>query len=239
MFELESAVQVHRWQGRPSHQAAHDATLSWLRTVISSFMRAPTPNPLDTRTKGNLGESIAAFVGIERSHVGHRCDGPNYLTPLSGISRSEIDLVWIEFNEESDELDCAWLQEVKTSSAVDLAIARKLTDDYQKLFGTDLERTLATRLQAIASRIQYAERRPDLAARIRNLCEIRPQDIKQVNLEPTLLVDHTLRDLGETRLIGVSAAIAGLGWPNEQVRTHLISLDDLESRLSRLAGGQQ
>lgn len=238
MFELEPIIHIHRWRGRPSHQAAHNATLSWLKTIPLNFLDAPAPNPLDTRTKGNLGESITAFLGLERSHVGHRCDGPNFLTPLSGISRSEIDLVWLEFND-TDGLDFVWLQEVKTSSDSDLAVARKLTDDYQKLFGTDLERTLATRLQAIAAQIQYRERQPDLAARIRSLCEIRPQDVQQVYLEPTLLVDDTLIDLAETRLIGVSAAIAGFGWPNGQIKTHLISLDDLESRLSRLASGQQ
>lgn len=210
--------------------------MNWLRGIVTAFRPPPVANPLDSRTKGNLGESIAAFIGIERDHVGHRCDGPNFHNPLSNISRSEIDLFWIRFDDGPNG-DYVWLQEIKTSTDPNLAVARDLRSDFEKLFGTDVQLTLASRLQAYATKLRFAELRPDLASRILALGAIEPSNVSRVTLEPTILTEPGYSTTAESRIVGAETALTTLGWSASLISSKIVVLDNLEDRLARIAGG--
>jgi hypothetical protein len=160
-FAKSETHGVVLWVGDPDCQAAHDATLSWLSENCPTFYR--TASATDTILKGNLGETITFCVGswyiFNGSHV--HAFSANALKPLGGISKADIDIVWIHFGETGDD-DMAILQEVKTTGEPSLSLADGLISDYDKLFGTDLRFTLHMRLQDIKNKIEYEHKRPDL-----------------------------------------------------------------------------
>ena len=65
--------------------------------------------------------------------------------PSSGI---DIDIVWVFFGRQPRH-DRAMLQEVKATGEQSLNFAKKLIDDYDKLFGTDGNLTLRTRVPGV------------------------------------------------------------------------------------------
>jgi len=224
------------WVGDPDCQAAHDATLCWLQENCPTF--CPTPSAADTILKGNLGETIAFCVGywyaFNPTH--DRPFAANALNPFGGISKPDIDIVWIHFGETGDD-DLAVLQEIKTTGDSSLSLADGLISDYDKLFGTDPRFTLHMRLQDIKNKIEYEHKRPDLCPRIGELAGQSPQTSPRVQLCPTLVHERLASD-PQTKMLAIRETLCGKGWARRAVLPWTIGLFDLNDRLLRLAMGQ-
>jgi hypothetical protein len=108
-FLRTDAHGVVLWVGDPDCQAAHDATLSWLQEKCLTF--CATASESNNILKGNLGETIAFCIGwwyvFDSSHA--KPFTANALKPFGGISKPDIDIVWIRFGQVSHE-DMAFLQ---------------------------------------------------------------------------------------------------------------------------------
>jgi hypothetical protein len=150
-FNVASEDGVQVWRPDPDSAAAHAVLLAWLSVMCQNFL--PKPVTLSNWLKGNLGEAFARCLGDGVAAVGHRVFCANALDPFSGISKTEIDIVWLVFGTEPTA-DVAVLQEVKTTSDPGMSAVADLFDDYDKLFGTDIKRTMATRLQADLSDVR-------------------------------------------------------------------------------------
>jgi hypothetical protein len=114
-FKQKPSGDVALWNGDPNCDAAQEFLRDWLRKNAPNYPTAWTKE--DTRTQGNLGETIAFCVGAFIGHVGGqdlRCFAANAFNPFSGISRSEIDLFWVGFANSAAD-DFAIHQEVKTT----------------------------------------------------------------------------------------------------------------------------
>jgi hypothetical protein len=224
------------WVGDPDCQAAHDATLRWLRGNCPVF--CPTPSATDNILKGNLGETITFCVGywyvFNGSHV--HAFSANALNPFGGISKADIDIVWIHFGETGDD-DMAILQEVKTTGEPSLSLADGLINDYDKLFGTDPRFTLHMRLQGIKNAIEYEHKRPDLCPRMAELAGQSPHTSSRVLLCPTLVHERHASD-PQTKMLAIRETLCGKGWARKAVQPWAIGFFDLNERLLRLAMGQ-
>ena len=221
------------WNGNPSCQSAHDAILAWLKSICSVF---PGAEVLDTRLKGNLGESIGFYIGKTYEFESCSAFAANALTPFRNISQPDLDIVWVMFSDDAKD-DIAVLQEVKTTSRSDLAYADRLTEDYGKLFGSDPRTTLHTRLQGIKARLRYEQNQPALADRIADIASASgqsPRTATHFRLLPTLLHERTGTDPVK-KMVAIRSAISGLGWQPPFVKPCAIALTDLDDRLLRLA----
>jgi hypothetical protein len=191
---------------------------------------------LDTRLKGNLGESIGFYIGKNHEFRDCRAFAANALTPFRNISQADLDIVWVLFADDSKD-DLAILQEVKTTSSSDLAYADKLTEDYAKLFGSDPRTTLHTRLQGIKARLRYEQNEPALSDRVAELAANSGRSAKtatQLLLVPTLLHERSGTDPVK-KMVAIRSAITGLGWQSQYIEPYAIGLTDLDDRLLRLA----
>jgi hypothetical protein len=79
----------------------------------------------------------------------------------------------------ADALDrqYAVLQEVKTTGANDLTHANRLIEDYIKLFGTDAEVTLQTRLGVAANHMETLNIESEICCRTTEMGGISPRDV--------------------------------------------------------------
>jgi hypothetical protein len=227
-FKQKPNGPVALWNGNPHCDAAHGFLRDWLRQNAPNYPTAWTKG--DTRTQGNLGETIAFCVGAFAGHKSLQCFAANAFTPFSGISRSEIDLFWIGFgNSPSD--DFAIHQEVKTTYGSDLAYADSVLKDYEKAFGKNPKFWLNTHLQAIKSRLLYEHNRPDLAARINALQATTPKNASRITAIPTIVHDLASVD-PSAKMAGIAAVLTANGW--NKVTAWAIGLSQLEDRLSRI-----
>jgi len=234
-FTGEVANNVTAWVGDPDCQAVHDALLEWLRDTCSSFL--PATSPYTSAIQGNLGESLAFVVGQENGFGEYRADCANALTPFLGISKPEVDIVWLSLSEDPS-LDHVVLQEVKTTIQARLDYADTLLDDYDKLFGSDLTVTLQSRLSAIAARLRYGGgSRGDLADRVVALSGESAATSQGVRLLPTVVHDRGVEG-AQTKLIAVREGVIGQGWSAHYVSAWSIALSDLNARLRRVAVGE-
>jgi hypothetical protein len=225
------------WVGDPDCQAAHDAILLWLQQTCPNFSSAPSIGA--NILKGNLGETIAFCVGywyvFDAPHT--KSFAANTLNPFAGISRPDIDIVWIRFGETIDD-DVAILQEVKTTRDASLSLADSLLSDYDKLFGTNPRFTLHMRLQDIKNRLEYEHKRPELCPRVSEVAGQSPQTSPQVQLFPTLVHERNGSD-PQTKMLAIRETLCSKGWARRSVQPWAISLFDLDTRLLRLAMGRQ
>lgn len=235
-FKSDAEDPDYLWFGDPDCQAAHDHVLEWMKRKLSAFMAQSYC--LDNRTKGNIGETICFILGHSEYGSNFKPYVANAWSPLTGISRSGVDLVWVFFAESPAD-DTVLLQEVKVTSTTDLSYAKSLIADYKKLFddsGNTAE-TLASRFDEIKNQLEFTENRPDLAARLDQILGDGPKKCGNVLLLPTMLYNYPNENV-ETIIAAVRRGLYGLGWAEDAVQTHSIGLSDLDKRLERLARGQ-
>ncbi|MGE4179683.1 MAG: hypothetical protein AB7J34_07640 [Limisphaerales bacterium] len=231
-FKQTPAGPVALWSGNPNCDAAHTYLRNWLRQHVGNFPTAWTNG--DTRTQGNLGETIAFCVGAFAGHGNLHCFPANAFNPFSGISRSDIDLLWIGFaNAPTD--DFVIHQEVKTTFGADLSYADSLLKDYDKAFGKNPRFQLNTHLQSVKSQLRYGYKRPDLAARVNALQATTPKNANRIIAIPTLVHDLANGD-PSAKMAGISAVLTANGW--SKVTAWAIGLSQLEDRLSRITRDQ-
>lgn len=239
-FTSTTSSGVRLWLGNPDCQSAHNAILAWLESRVASFRNFPSipPEP-DNILKGNLGEAISFCVGVWHDFNGYRPFPANAFNPLNTISKPEIDIVWILFDEIAANNDVAIIQEIKTTSDKSFGLADRLIDDYDKLFGTAPKFTLSTRLQSIKSEIEYKLQRPDLLQRVDQLAGNSPATSPKIMLVPTLVHDCQGSN-PQTKMVAIRSTLcsASKGWSSSAVAAWAIGLTDLNSRLIRLAMGQ-
>jgi hypothetical protein len=228
VFARHAVPAPIRWEPQPDDQAAHD----WLLTEFTADGHVFGPYPFTTNVKGNIGEAVSLCIGRQGDFAGWRVDPANAHDPFSALSRPGVDLVWI--NDGAEGLQVA-LQEVKTSGAPNVAVAADLLEDYRKLFGDDARVALASRLQAIAYRIQLLSEDFDLADRLRAVAGNAPATCTGIKLVPTA-IHSAYFDAARNRVLGVRTALVGDGWT--AVEPWCVSLGDLDARLERLMQGQ-
>jgi hypothetical protein len=189
--------------------------------------------------RGNLGESIAFCVSLWHDCDTYNAHAVNACRPLSPQSANDIDIIWVCFAATAKD-DFAIVQEVKTTSGVSLSYANALIEDYDKLFGTNLNLTLKTRFKALKAVFLYttggAQGR-DWAERLSALAGDGPKTSPRIRLRPTLV--HELAGTQPTpKMTAVRNTLLGKGWTPELVESWAIGLRDLDDRLLRLATGK-
>ncbi len=234
-FSRESKSGLVLWRGAPS-DAAHAYLLALLeKDHAASFISASAE--MNDRIKGNLGEFLCFRLGVEDDFQDLQLlPPPNAFQPLSRISRAGLDLVWVHFADDPDD-DFAVLQEVKVTGDTGLAYASDLPKDYEKMFGTDANLTLHTRLVAAKNEVEFVLGRPDLVPRVTTLAGTSPATSPKVRLVPTLVHDDAAASR-EGVLRTVRESIIGAGWQDAQVRAWSVAVDSLNSRFERLAMGK-
>ena len=238
-FTSTTSNGVTLWVGNPNCQATHDAILAWLQERDSSFrIFSPIPPEPDNILKGNLGEAISFCVGVWNDFSEPYIPFPaNAFNPLGTIYKSDIDIVWIFFDEIAEN-DIAVIQEIKTTSDKSLGIADRLIDDYDKLFGTAPKFTLRNRLRTIKTEVEYKLKRPDLLPRMNQLAGNSPSTSPKIRLVPTLVHERRGTD-PQTKMVAIRSTLCNAkGWSSSAVTAWAIGLTDLNSRLIRLAMGQ-
>jgi hypothetical protein len=232
---------VTLWLGDPDCQAAHDSILAWLklRTKPENFRNfSPVPSEPDNILKGNLGEAISFCVGVWNNFSEYIPFPANAFNPLGTIAKSDIDIIWIFFDEIGTD-DVAIVQEVKTTSDSSLGLADRLIDDYDKLFGTAPKFTLRTRLDAIKTEIEYQLKRPELLHRVDQLAGNSPRTSSKIILVPTLVHEGQETE-PQKKMVAIRSTLCSpsKGWSSSAVEAWAIGLSDLNNRLIRLAMGQ-
>jgi hypothetical protein len=162
----------------------------------------------------------------------------NAFQPLQDISHAGLDVTYLYFDSSDESNDCIYVQEVKTTGDVTLGYADTLIEDYQKLFHEDPKFTLNTRIQGIATKIAWGEKRPDLAERLRSLARTDPKSSIGVKLTPTLVHERSGTD-PVVKLLAIKTAISALGWTPGQIGPWSVAFEDLIARLARMARGQK
>ena len=232
-FSMEDDGSRSVWEGNPDHQAAHRTILGWLVTSVTSAFVAHT-DAVSNRMKGNLGEFIAYKIGECYVYKnGQKAITANAHSPLSDISRPDVDIVWMYFGPSPAE-DWAVIQEVKTTSQASLNLANDLVSDYDKLFGEDLKLTLRTRLDSLKNRLEQMQE-GSLASRITSLGGTSAERARGIHVTPTLV--HDAEHDSSDKMTVVRQALIGKGWPPEVVRSWSIKLGNMDERLTRIAQG--
>lgn len=233
-FSRTIAAGITVYTGDPDCQAAHDELLQFLRAKGTAFL--PKSVKLSTARQGNLGEHIAYRIARHFDFHRHRARTANAHEPLSAVSLTHIDILWVFIGETPGE-DLAIVQEVKTTGQSDLGLANDLISDYDKLFSTNPQMRLISRLQAFAAELEDYDPQvsPDVLDRIIALAKGGPVHCTQVSLAPTLVHDSQYDAV--PKLTAVRSAIASQGWSSAGITPVSIHLDDLMNRLERLTHG--
>ena len=222
------------WSADPDDDSAHHVLLQWLATTVGSIFLQET-EAFTYAIKGNLGEFIAYQIGRNYTFVnGEIAHSANASAPLSRISRSGLDVVWMYFGVSASE-DWAAIQEIKTTGDESLGLANDLADDYGKLYGTDHRVRLEPRLYGLKS-VLLELGLGDLAPRLTALGGLGPNSTKGIYLLPTLI--HDSSNESSTKMLAVRQTILGQGWSPRVVHCWSIGLDQIDQRLERLARGQ-
>lgn len=234
--EHSDAAGVVPWRGAPDDDHAHQAILGWLEAAVTADEFLPLGASLSNRMKGNLGEFVAYRIGTEYVFTNVALvDTANAWTPLSDISRPDIDIVWLYFGQ-TDVDDWAALQEVKTTGVPSLSLADDLIEDYEKLFGENLRFTLQTRLTAMKNKLEQMGN-GHLAARVTRLGGPSPDLARGLKLVPTLL--HDGANDSSRKMVAVRQALIGKGWSSDVVECWSVALGQIDARLARIAKGQR
>lgn len=231
--KMDSGVLVNL--GNPDCDAAHLALLTELRRFRVPFLDKTTVP--SNRQKGNIGEFLTLHVarGMEYGEM-HKQAG-NALEPLSDVSKAGLDLIYVYLDENDQENDLLYVQEIKTTGQKTLAYWDNLTSDYEKLFATNLNFTLQSRIDTLALKFEIEQNNDEYAERVRRLGATTPQGCSNIRLLPTGI--HDLQ-VGQpvTKLLAIRSAITVFGWNANQIAPWAISLSQLDDRILRLARGQ-
>lgn len=228
---------VTLWEGDPDCQAAHDALLARLIAMNSTFIGAAAV--LDVNRKGNLGEFISLYVsssytGLSRAHK----FANNATNPLGGMSLPGLDITYVLIHPSNPASDLVCLQEVKTTGDRSLNYGNNLVRDYGKLFGDDLDFTLASRLQVVANKFELEQNMPDLCECVLALAGEIPSQCPRIHLVPTLVHERNSA-APAPKLLAIRTAIASQGWTIANIHAWSIALSQIDDRLQRLARGQK
>ena len=231
---------VVTWSGKPNCQAGHDAMLKWLTDTVDRFL---TPGEFEAGgniVRGNIGESIAFCVSHWHDCGNHRAHAVNAFRPLNSQSATDIDIIWICFAAKAKD-DFAIVQEVKLTGGASLSYANDLIKDYDKLYGSNLDLTLRSRLKPLKAdflfKVGGAEGKA-MASRLLPLVGGGPRTSPRIRLRPTLV--HELAGTNpQAKMTSIRNTLIGNGWTADLVEGWTIGLTDLESRLLRLATGKK
>jgi hypothetical protein len=195
-----------------------------------------TLTELSSNQFGNLGEYLAYKLGQDGyADVSSSYPFPaNSQHPLNRLSGQFIDIVWIDFGEAPKD-DWIALQEVKTTSVPSAGVVDGLADDYAKLFGPDMQLTLATRVGDIKRKLKQTVKRPDLATRLNRLVGTAPDSCTNVWLLPSAVHPDYARV--PVRLAAMQDAIIAQGWAPDRVLTWEVAVPGLAAFLLALASG--
>ena len=222
------------WRGDPGDDDAHRVILQWLANSVGSVFLGGN-EPFTNAVKGNLGEFIAYQVGKNYAFVnGEIAHSANATEPLSPISRSRLDVVWMYFGDHPSG-DWAAIQEVKTTGQASLGLADDLISDYNKLFGDDNRVRLRARLIGLMNVLDELGL-GHLSHRLTALGGSGPDSTVGIKLLPTLLHDSGIGS--SAKMLAIRQAIMGQGWSSHAVECWSIGLDQIDQRLERLARGQ-
>jgi hypothetical protein len=235
VFSRTENEGVVLWTGNPTCQRAHDAILKWLGDTCGNFRT--TVRRDDNILRGNLGESIAFCVAIWNGYEGWYPFPVNAYRPFNPSSGIDIDIVWVFFAERRRG-DKAVLQEVKATGEPSLNYANNLINDYEKLFGTDVNLTLQTRFQALKNQLEFTLKKPDLARRLAELPGKSPGTSPRIGLLPTLVHERNGTD-PYPKMIAIRETLIGEGWSPDILEAWAIGLESLNDRLVRLATGRR
>lgn len=223
------------WQGTPDCQALHDDILSELRQIGIPFLTVGQL-PLVSAQIGNLGEFIVQCIGRSAGFRAHDC-WPSARSPLDRSAGTGPDLLWIDPALPGCPTAVV-VQEVKTSpkGASLYSQARDLIRDTDRLFGTDPEFTLHTRLASLAYRLGRQGRPSDS----KDISRIQRQIVSSGNRTSGVRVSPTMvHPLGIQRIDGdlqtIINGLQGKGWPLPSISAVAVAIDDLESRLERMS----
>lgn len=231
---LQQGVRLHT--GDPHCDAAHASLLAGLTKLKANFIG---PNEsISISQKGNLGEYICVHIALKTAELsGTEPFIHNAIRPLSRISGAGVDMMYVHFDPADEGKDCLFIQEVKTTSQSTLSYLDALSGDYEKLFGTDPDLTLQTRIDGLENSFELERRRPDYAERVSRLRGTTPQECSNITLIPTGV--H-LPNIGNPtqKLLAIKSKIVNYGWKPQSIAPWSVALSDLQSRLTRLARGQ-
>jgi hypothetical protein len=228
-FTKTNHGSIALWRGNPDCLNGQQFVREWLRENSPAYPTIWVPE--NTRLKGNLGECIAFCCAMLEWNPAPHCLAANAFKTLGNISRSEIDLLWIGFGQTAQD-DFVIHQEVKTTTALNLAYSVSLLDDYKKSFGPDPYLTLNTHLQAVKSKLKYEWQRPDLVNRVNALQSHSPAAAHRLTIVPTLVHDIQSED-PIPKLAAVEAELKTAGWL--KIEAWSIGFDGLEAHLKCMA----
>jgi hypothetical protein len=234
-FKQSPHPEVSIWIGDPSCDAAHAALLKGLNDLKVPFIG---PGESITQSqRGNLGEYICLHIARAGTFSRMEKFAQNAVQPLSGISIAGLDLTYVYFDPRSEEKDLLYIQEVKTTTANNLNYLSKLTSDYEKLFATNMNLTLQTRIQNLANSFEIERNNDAFAERVQRLGGKAPKECSRVRLMPTGI--HAL-GVGNPsqKMLAIRSAVTTFGWNQAQISPWSIGISELEDRLLRLARGQ-
>ena len=222
LFDASSEDAAHEWL---LERFKNDLKIAFIATVIN------------TAIKGNVGEASTLLIGIENDFKDLMPFAANAWGPTLAISRPEMDIVWVDLDEDTGA-DRIYLQEVKTTGREGLSIADGLVSDYRKLFWDDVTVTLQTRLQSIECKLRFEHKDVESAKRIGSIIEeIRsPQTAVGVYLVPTIFHGTNQRD-AIIKLLAIRTSLESLGWPVAAIQPWTILLENIDSHIDRLAKG--
>ena len=99
-FYSEDIDNVVLWLGKPDCQAGHRFILEQLQQLGVVFLSSSTL--VNNSVAGNLGEFTAFRLAQQDANFENYKPFPaNALNPLNRISKSDLDIVWIRFAENS------------------------------------------------------------------------------------------------------------------------------------------
>jgi hypothetical protein len=234
-FREVTTAGVNVYSGNPDCDAAHAALLAALQKLGTPFIGASEGITLSQR--GNLGEFVSLYIAQAGKFKRMEKFTQNALQPLSGISGAGIDLTYVYFDPTSEVNDLLYIQEVKTTGVENLNYLNKLEGDYAKLFSTDVNLTLQTRIQCLSNAFELERNNDHYAERVQRLGAKTPEECSRVRLIPTGV--HTL-GVGNSvqKMLAIRSAIASFGWNQAAINPWAVGLSDLEERLLRLARGR-
>ena len=222
------------WRPDPDDVTAHHVLLNWLANAVGSVFLAKGES-FTNAIKGNLGEFIAYQIGKHYAFVNDEiAHSANATEPLSRISRSRLDVVWMYFGDYASD-DWAAIQEVKTTGQASLDLADDLIDDYNKLFGDDHRVRLQSRLTGLMNVLDELGR-GDLSPRLAALGGLGPDSAAGIKLYPTLLHESGIDS--STKMLAIRQAIMGQGWSSQSIDCWSIGLAQIDYQLEQLARGR-
>jgi hypothetical protein len=234
-FQLAITAGVSSCTGHPNCDAAHAALLAGLQELGTPFIGPGQTLSLSQR--GNLGEFISLHIARAGDFNTMQKFAWNALQPLSGISRDGIDLTYVYFDPVSAENDLLYIQEVKTTGAANLNYLNRLVEDYQKLFSTDINLTLQTRIQCLSNSFEIERNNDAYAERVQYLGATTPKECIRIRLIPTGVHRRGIGNPVE-KMLAIRSVIASFGWDQLAINPWSVALSDLDDRLLRLARGQ-